>query len=406
MRMYRNILDPVITTRVAVILAKFGVMTILFNKLTATDFVIYAQITSLSYFVAILLGCEFSLVTGKLIARSNYTNTESFKSHMLKLKFSSFVISISVFMLIFLFIDWSNFQKFLSIIIIASNFYWIERYKISIYNNARNWVAACVFVRELSWCLPIILVYLTSMQLSLSIVLICWSGVMFALALADWLFVIRAARGVSEIQAMEINSLFLLVAVFSQVLFKVPTTFDRFLFEKYMDSSSLASYSFSMSILLTGAAIFDAAYFSKITRRLMRGVDSGLTKSGVILVMSATLVFTYLWGGSVYYFSAEYLSAIFDKNLSFTYFWLAFVIFSYSIIVWVLSSILLGFDLNYLSLVQKYFFLIFFIFWIFILWWDIKIIPWQAIISSLWFYLINSLLVFWLVQNRSRFVYR
>lgn len=404
--MYRNISDPVIITRVAVILAKFGVMTILFNKLTATDFVVYAQITSLSYFTAILLGCEFSLASGKLIARSNYTNTESFKSHMFKLKFSSFVISIFVFILILLFTDWSNFQKFLTIIIIASNFYWIERYKISIYNNARNWVAASVFVRELSWCMPIFLFYLISMQLSLFIVLVCWGGVMFILALADWLFVVRPSRGVSEIQAMEINSLFLLAAVFSQVLFKLPTTFDRFLFEKYMDSSSLASYSFLMSILLTGAAIFDAAYFSKITRRLMRGDDSGLTNSGVILVMSATLVFTYLWGGSVYYFSVEYLSAILDKNLTFTYFWLAFMIFSYGIIVWVLSTILLGFDLNYLSLVQKYFFLMFFIFWIFILFWDINIIPWHAIITSLGFYLINSLLVFWLIQNRSRLVDR
>ena len=396
MKLYRNISDLVLFARVAVILVKFGLITILFDELSGSDFIIYSQITSLSYFSAILLGGEFSVVSGKIIARGNYKNTESFKSHMSRLKFLSFLFSIFILGLLLL-TGWSDLQKFLSIVIIACNFYWIERYKISIFNNARNWVAACVFVRELSWCIPILLLYLISMQLSLLIVLLCWSGVMFALVLADWLFVVRPSRGVSEILKMEINSIFLLAAVFTQVLF------DRFLFEKYMDSVSLASYSFLMSVLLTGAAIFDAGYFSRIIKRIMNGGNSGLTKHSVTMVMSVTLVFTYLWGGFVYYFSAEYLSVILQKDLVFTYFWLAFIIFSYSIVVWVLSTLLLGFDLNYLSLGQKFFFLMFFLFWFFILSLDNDIIPWHAYVASIGFFSANSLLVFYLIQKRSNF---
>lgn len=399
-KIFQKMLDFVLLVRASVILAKFGLISILFNDLDSDDFIIYTQISVLAYFTAILLGGEYSLVSGKFFARGNYNNTDSFKSHVSALKVFSPILGVTAFCLL-LSTNWSILEKFLSIFIIGCNFYWLERYKISIFNNERNWVAKCLFVRELSWCLPIFLLYLGGAELTLFVVLFCWSGVLLGFVLLDWFYLIRLSSVLSELQTIKIGYFFLITAVVTQVVFKAPTTFDRFLFEKYMAPISLASYSYLMSLLLAGASIFDAVYFSKTIKSIMKGGNSGITKHGIVLLMIVTPFFAYLWGGAVYYFSLEYFSLIFKKELDLSFFWLAFITFKYSLFILVLSTLLLGFDFDYLSLGQKCLFLLFFIFSIFVLSSNFDVISWYAIAVSLGLYFINAVVVFLLIRKRT-----
>jgi hypothetical protein len=111
-------------------------------------------------------------------------------------------------------------------------------------------------------------------------------------------------------------------------------------------------------------------------------------------------VFTCLWGGAVYYLSLEYFSLLSEKELILTYFWLAFITFSYSIFIWVLSTLLLGFDFDFISLTQKFFFLLIFLICWYVLSLNIYISFLYVLALSLGFYLINAYLVFLLIRKR------